>query len=379
MKADVVVVGGGVMGASTAFHLAEAGVDVLLAERDTLGSGSTSRAAGGVRTQFSDPVNIALSVRSLELLERFGTRPGGEIDLRRHGYLFLLDNPADVAEFTSSIALQNSLGLTGNRMVPVEEAVELSPPVSPNGLLAAAYSPDDGHCTPEAVVQGYARGARQFGARILQHCPVTGISLSGGEITGVSTSSGFISTSTVVCTAGAWSSAVGDMVGVSLPVRPLRRQIRTTTPISWLPSRLPLTIDFSSSFYFHLEGQGLLIGMSDPEEEFGYNTQMSDSWLGRLGEAVSLRAPRLAEVGLARGWAGLYEVSPDHNAMVGEATSVSRFLYATGFSGHGFQHGPAIGEVLRDLVLGTTPGIDVSALDAQRFAGSSIRPEHNIV
>ncbi|MEV4318982.1 FAD-binding oxidoreductase [Actinocrispum sp. NPDC049592] len=379
MRADVVVIGGGVMGASTAFHLAEAGVDVLLAERDTLGSGSTSRAAGGVRTQFSDPVNIALSVRSLELFAQFGTRPGGEIDLHRHGYLFLLDNPADVAEFTSSIALQNSLGVTGNRMLSVAEAVELSPPVSPNGLLAAAYSPGDGHCTPEAVVQGYARGARRFGARILQHCSVTGISSSGGEITGVSTSSGFISTSTVVCTAGAWSSTVGDMVGVSLPVRPLRRQIRTTTPIPWLPPRLPLTIDFSSSFYFHLEGQGLLVGMSDPDEEFGYHTAVSDSWLERLGEAVSLRAPRLAEVGLARGWAGLYEVSPDHNAMVGEAPSVSRFLYATGFSGHGFQHGPAIGEVLRDLVLGHPPGIDVSALDAQRFAGSAVRPEHNIV
>jgi sarcosine oxidase subunit beta len=373
-----VVIGGGVMGVSTAFHLAEAGVDVTLVERSSLGSGSTSRAAGGFRTQFSDPVNIALSQRSLALFEQFGTRPGGEIDMRQDGYLFLLDNPDDVRSFTDSIALQNSMGLP-NRMVSVEEAVELSPPISPNGLLAAAYSPLDGHCTPEAVVQGYARAARRLGATIRPQCAVTGISVTGGSITGVSTDQGFISAGTVVCTAGAWSTAVGEMAGVSLPGRPLRRQIRTTTPVPWLPSRLPLTIDFSSSYYFHLEGQGLLIGMSDPDQKFGFDLRVTDEWLIRLAAAVERRTPRLADVGIARGWAGLYEMSPDHNAMVGESPEISRFLYATGFSGHGFQHGPAIGEVLRDLILGNSPAIDVSTLDATRFTTATLHPEHNVV
>jgi sarcosine oxidase subunit beta len=378
VKAEVVVIGGGVMGVSTAFHLAEAGVDVLLLERDLLGSGSTSRAAGGVRAQFSDPVNIALGLRSLAAFEQFGTRPGGEIDLRQDGYLFLLDDPGDVRAFEASVALQNSLGVP-SRIIDVAEACALSPLVNPDGLLAAAYSPRDGHCTPEAVVQGYASAARRLGAVIRQRCEVTGIAVNGGEIVGVQTNQGIVETSNVICAAGAWSAAIGDMAGVSLPVKPLRRQIRVTSPIAWLPPGLPMTIDFGSTFYFHPEGRGLLIGMSDPDQEFGFDLHVSDEWLDRLGSAVQRRAPRLADVGIARGWAGLYEVSPDHNAMVGESPDVSRFLYATGFSGHGFLQGPAIGEVLRDLVLGRSPVIDVSELDAARFARATTKAEHNIV
>ena len=173
-RAEVVVVGGGVMGLSTAFHLAEAGVDVLLVERDELGSGSTCRAAGGVRAQFSDPANIELARRSLAAFERFGERPGAEIDLRQHGYLFLLDDEADVAAFEAGVRLQNELGVP-SRMLTVDQALELSPLVVGDGLLAAAFSPTDGHCTPEAVVQGYARGARALGARIRRHCAVNGI------------------------------------------------------------------------------------------------------------------------------------------------------------------------------------------------------------
>jgi sarcosine oxidase subunit beta len=166
---------------------------------------------------------------------------------------------------------------------------------------------------------------------------------------------------------------------LSLPVRPLRRQIRITEPVPGLPPRLPMTIDFASTFYFHPEGPGLLMGMSDPDQEYGFDLRVSDDWLERLGASVEHRAPALADVGIASGWAGLYEITPDHNAVVGEAPDVSRFLYATGFSGHGFLQGPAIGEVLRDLVLGHRPVIDVSELDAGRFARRSARPEHNLV
>jgi sarcosine oxidase subunit beta len=378
VRADVVVIGGGVIGTSIAFHLAEAGVGVTLLERDMLAAGSTSRAAGGVRAQFSDPVNIALGARSLALFEEFGTRPGAEIDLRQHGYLFLLDNDSDAAAFARSVALQNEMGVR-SRMLAVEEACTLAPLVSPDGLVAAAFSPRDGHCTPEAVVSGYAAGARRHGAVIRQHCAVTEILVRGGDITGVRTDDGVVPTNTVICAAGAWSAAVGELIGVELPVRPLRRQIRVTGPIPNLPPRLPMTIDFGTTFYFHPEGPGLLMGMSDPDEEFGFQLSVSDAWLERLAEAVQRRAPRLADVGIARGWAGLYEVTPDHNAIVGEVTEVSRFLYATGFSGHGFLQGPAIGEVMRDLVLGRPPEIDVSALDVRRFAARPARREHNVV
>ncbi|TCO44241.1 NAD(P)/FAD-dependent oxidoreductase [Actinocrispum wychmicini] len=378
MKADVVVIGGGVMGVSTTFHLAAAGVNVLLLERDSLGSGSTSRAAGGVRAQFSDPVNIALGQHSLAAFERFAQDPGFPIDLRQNGYLFLLDKSSDVDAFTAGVELQNSMGVP-SRMIDVAEACALSPLIAPTGLLAAAYSPRDGHCTPEAVVQGYAAAARRLGATILSHTEVTGISVSDGEITGVRTVSDFVTTSVVVCTAGAWSAAIGEMAGVPLPVRPLRRQIRVTSPLPWLPPGLPMTIDFGSTFYFHPEGPGLLFGMSDPDQEYGFDLHVSDEWLDRLGPVVERRAPQLADVGIARGWAGLYEVSPDHNAMVGESPDISRFLYATGFSGHGFLQGPAIGEVIRDLVLGHSPFVDVSSLDARRFAGSFSKAEHNTV
>jgi sarcosine oxidase subunit beta len=377
-RAEVIVVGGGVMGLSTAFHLAEAGVDVLLVERDELGSGSTCRAAGGVRAQFSDPANIELARRSLAAFERFGQRPGAEIDLQQHGYLFLLDDEADVEAFEAGVRLQNELGVQ-SRMLTVDQALELSPLVVGDGLLAAAFSPTDGHCTPEAVVQGYARGARALGARIRQHCAVTGIEIADGAITGVRTTQGLVDTSTVVVTAGAWSAAVGEMAGVPLPVVPLRRQIIVTSEMPDLPADLPMTIDFGTTFYFHPEGPGLLIGMSDPNQQPGFHLSTDDEWLPGLADAVQRRAPALTDVGIAHRWAGLYEMSPDHNALIGEAHGVSRLLYATGFSGHGFLQGPAVGEVLRDLVLGVPPVVDVSGLSVDRFAASSERPELNCV
>jgi sarcosine oxidase subunit beta len=377
--AEVVVIGGGVMGTSIAFHLAEAGVRrVVLVERDELGSGSTSKAAGGVRAQFSDEVNIRLGARSLEAFTRFRDRPGQEIDLHRVGYLFLLSRPEDVASFERSVALQNELGVP-SRMITVAEARRLSPLIDADGLLAAAFSPDDGHCAPESVVLGYATGARRHGATILTHCEVTGIDTDGGEVRAVRTSRGRIETSAVVCAAGAWSAAIGRMAGADLPVEPLRRQIVFTEPMPGLPRPVPMTIDFTTSFYFHAEGEGLMLGMSDPDERPGFLLSRSDAWLPRLTEAIGVRAPRLLDVGLTGGWAGLYEVTPDHNALIGEEETVSRFLYATGFSGHGFLQGPAVGEVVRDLYLGRTPFTDIAPLRAARFAGDLLRPEINRV
>ena len=378
-RASVVVVGGGVIGLSTAYHLARAGVsDVVLIERDTFGSGSTCKAAGGVRAQFSDAVNIELGARSLQAFETFEATFGQEIDLHQVGYLFLLETPEQVETFEKNIALQNELGVP-SRLIEVAEAKALSPLISTEGLLAAAYSPTDGHCTPESVVAGYAGAARRAGARLVRGCTVTGIGSRAGAITHVVTEQGSIETDTVICAAGAWSGSLGAMVGVDLPVQPLRRQIITTAPMPGLYPETPFTIDFTTSFYFHGEGQGLLLGMSDPHETPGFRLDTSDDWLAGLGDAIQRRAPAISEVGLGAGWAGLYEMTPDHNALVGEAEGVSRFLYATGFSGHGFLMGPAIGEVMRDLYLGRSPVVDVSPLSAARFADTGLRPELNIV
>jgi sarcosine oxidase, subunit beta len=378
-RAGVVVVGGGVIGTSIAFHLAEAGVpEVVLVERDQLASGSTSKAAGGVRAQFSDPLNIQLGARSLRAFAEFGARPGHEIDFRRVGYLFLLSRAEDVAVFERSIELQHQLGVP-SRLIDPGEARRLSPAIDTGGLLAAAFSPEDGLATPEAVVHGYAAGARRHGAHIETGCELLEVRLRGEAIAAVVTSKGVVETPVLVCAAGAWSRQVGAMVGLELPVTPSRRQVLLTEPVPGLPERFPMTIDLTSSFYFHREGPGLLMGMSLDDEPPGFNLDRDDAWIPRLAEAIALRAPSLADVGVASGWAGLYEVTPDDNALIGEAPRPARFLYATGFSGHGFLQGPAVGEVVRDLVLGRTPPVDVAPLAVDRFQEGRDRHERNIV
>jgi sarcosine oxidase, subunit beta len=368
-----------VMGTSIAFHLAEAGVGgVVLVERAELASGSTSRAAGGVRMQFSDELNVRIAKRSIEAFEAFGERPGAEIDLRQVGYLFLLSRAEDLETFERGVRLQNELGVP-SRMISSAEARELCPLIETGGVLAASFCPRDGHATPEAVVQGYAAGARGHGAHIATRCEVQAIETSGGEVRAVQTSRGRIGTGTVVCAAGAWSAGVGQMAGVELPVTPYRRQVLYTEPLAGLPDALPMTIDFATSFYFHREGRGLLLGMSDAREPPGFELETDDAWLGPLMEAAARRAPSLVGVGVAGGWAGLYEVSPDHNALIGEAPAPSRFLYATGFSGHGFLQGPAVGEIVRDLYLDRAPFVDVAPLSADRFELGGARPEYNIV
>jgi sarcosine oxidase subunit beta len=383
-QASVVIVGGGVMGTSIAFHLAEAGVaDVLLLEQAQLGSGSTCKAAGGVRAQFSDPVNIALGLRGLDAFERFPERPGQEIDLRQPGYLFLLTTPEQVAVYEESIGLQNRMGVP-SRMLTPQEAVSLSPAVDADGLLAAAFHQRDGYCSPESVVLGYATGARRHGATIRTGVTVTGIRSAGGDITAVETDQGTVQTGTVVCAAGAWSREVGALAGVDLPVEPLRRQILISEPLpadllAVLPDTVPMTIDAGTTFYFHREGPGLLLGMSYQDEEPGFRPEYSEEWLPDLMAAIAVRAPALLDLGIAHRWVGMYEVTPDHNALLGEFAHVSRFLYATGFSGHGFLQGPAVGEVIRDLYLGTETIIDVTPFTADRFASGLHRGEVNIV
>jgi sarcosine oxidase subunit beta len=377
-RADVVIVGGGVMGTSIAFHLAEAGAtDVLLLERAELASGSTSRAAGGVRTQFSDELNIQIAKRSIEAFADFSRRPGWEIDLHQVGYLFALTTPEQVETFGQSIELQNRLGVPSVLLTP-DEVGRHNPLIRLDDVLAGAFCRLDGHATPEAAVQGYATAARAHGATIATGCAVDAIELEDGEVRAVVTAQGRVETGTVVCTAGAWSRAVGAMAGVELDVTPLRRQVLVTEAVPDLPASLPMTIDFANGFYFHREGNGLLMGVNFVEQP-GFELEYDEKWLPELADAIEHRAPSLASAGVRASWAGLYEVSPDHNALIGEAGGVSRFLYATGFSGHGFLQAPAVGEIVRDLVLRRDPFVDVSSLSADRFARGDERPERNII
>ena len=378
-RASTVIIGGGVMGTSIAFHLAEAGVrDIVLIEADQLGSGSTSKAAGGVRLQFSDAVNIELALRSMDAFERFAQRPGGDISLRQVGYLMLLTDPTDVDTFTANVRLQNEMGVP-SRMLTAREAGALAPLANVDDVLAASFCARDGHADTGAVVRGYADAARQLGVRIITGATVTAVERDDREITAVVAAHRRIETDTIICAAGPWSGGVGALAGVDLPVVPVRRPVWYTEPIADLPSDHPFTIDFTTGFYFHEEGPGLLFGMADPDQPPGFDVELRPDWLEVVAEVAARRAPRLADVGIAGGWSGFYETTPDHNAVIGSARGVPRFFYATGFSGHGFLLGPAVGEVVRDLVLDRRPVVDVSAFSAERFSVSSGRPERNII
>ena len=377
-RAAVVVVGGGAIGTSVAFHLAEAGVDTCLLERDALSSGSTSRAAGGVRTQFSDPLNVAIGLRSVEALSRFAKRPGGEIDFHQVGYLFLLDREEDVEVFRRNVALQNALGVP-SRLVEPAEAGELSPLAGLEGVLAATFCALDGHASPEDVTQAYAAGARADGATVLTGIEAIAVETEGDAVRAVATSEGRIATGTVVCAAGVWSPALLRPLGVELPIEPVLREVVTTGPVHGLPGSIPLTVDFSTGFYFHREGPGLLVGMADRAQPPGFDAPTDPDWLVRVSEVAARRAPAFLDLGIASGWKGYYEVTPDHNGLVGAAPGLERVLYATGFSGHGFMQAPAVGEIVRDLVLLREPFVDVSPLSADRFAADALRPEHNVI
>jgi sarcosine oxidase subunit beta len=354
--ADAVVIGGGAMGTSTAWHLRRLGLDdVVVVERETLASGSTGKAAGGIRTQFADELNIRIALRSMAEFEHME-----EIEWRRNGYLFLLDDEDDLYAFRQALALQQSLGVPSIEL-SVDDVIAKVPQVATDGLVGATFCSLDGYATPEAVVHWYAREVR-----VLQGCEVTGIDVIRGRIRAVETSRGRIETTIVVCCAGVWSPEIGAMVGIDLPVRGEKRWIWFSPRDGGLPDSLPLTIDFSTGFYVHREGPGVAFGGRENDLEL-------------IEPHVTRRLPILTELPVQSAWWGWYEQSPDQNAIVGETEEVSRFLYATGFSGHGFQQAPAIGEHIAQLVTGQIPSLDLSAFSQQRFTTGEGRPERFVV
>jgi len=377
--ADVVIVGGGVMGCSLAYHLARRRVDVLLLERAALGSGSTARNAGGVRQQFSSEVNVRIQMRSVRMLVDFEEEIGVPADFRQVGYLMLLSRPQDADDFRKLVEMWHRLGLEEARWVDPAEARRLVPAMTVDDLIGGTYCPSDGIASPDAVTMGYAGAARRLGARIREGTEVTGIDVEGGRVAGVRTTAGSVATRVVFNCAGPWAAAVGDMAGVPVPVQPFRRHIWVSDRIPEVGRETPMTVDFATTFYFHPEGDGVLFGMSDREEASTFSTEINEGFMERVVEAALHRLPALERAGIRTAWAGLYETTPDHQAILGPAAGVAGFWCACGFSGHGFMQAPAAGQLLTQLLIDGRSDIDLSPLGHLRFGAGTLAAERNVI
>ncbi len=382
--ADVVIVGGGCMGASVAYHLARLGVtDVVLLEREQmLGTGSTGRNAGGVRHQFSNEANIRLSIESIALLERFADEVGQPIDFHQDGYLFLLSD-ASVETFRRNVALQRRLGVDVQWLDGIE-AERLAPGLSAEGIAGATFCERDGIADPNGVTMGFARAAQAAGVDVTRDTEVTGIRVERGRIAGVETTRGAIDTRKVVNASGPHARSIGRMAGAEVPVEPYRRHIFIAAApagdAAWrVPASRIMVIDFETTFYFHREGAGLLFGMGDPDESPTFDTTVQWDFLPQVIEVAVQRLPALADASISHAWAGLYEVTPDANPIIGPAPGVDGLFLINGFSGHGFQHSPAAGRILADVIAGRDPHFDLTPFAAARFAAGSESGERYFV
>ncbi len=378
-RADVVIVGGGVHGASVAYHLATKGVrDIVVLERDRLGAGSTSRNAGGGRLQFSTEINVRLSQRSLPRWERFADEMGVDIGLHQVGYLILITSERDVAPFERSLAMWSRLGVPAQRLD--QHAVrEIFPELQVDDLRFATFCAKDGYLDSTSLLNGYVARARALGVRFREGEPVTAIDRASAGISGVRTPKGAIATETLVNAAGPWAAQVGALCGVDLPITPLRRQVFVTDPVPGLEHDFPLTVEMATSFYFRRESGGVLMGMADPADKPGFDDSVNWDFLPTIVERGLERLPPLERAKVKTGWAGFYEDTPDKHPILGRIAGVPGFICVAGFSGHGLMHAPAAGEAIAELIVDGKTTLDISALSFDRFARGELIREHNVI
>jgi sarcosine oxidase, subunit beta len=380
--ADVVIVGGGVVGASAAYHLASAGAGrVLVLEReDRLGAGSTGACAGGFRTQFSSEVNIRLSQASVPMITRFTEEHGLPLDVAQHGYLFLVRDERLWREFVRANELQRSLDVEAE-LITAEDAAKLEPGISIEGVVGASYGPEDGIADPSGLTQGYATLARRVGVEVDLGVDVHRVVVDGDRVRGVETRDETIDAPVVVNAAGPWAGEVAATAGVELPLEPIPRHVLVTGTFPGVPERRTLVIDAVSSFYFHREGVGVLMGMGSANERPSFETRADERFIAEelLPKAVEVFPP-LEEAAVEHSWVGLYEMTPDRHPIIGEAPETSGFYLANGFSGHGFQHAPVVGKLLAELIVeGRAATMDVSGLGLERFRAGQLVSERHVV
>ncbi|HLI62720.1 MAG TPA: FAD-binding oxidoreductase [Terriglobales bacterium] len=379
--ADVVIVGGGIVGASIAWHLTEAGCrSVLIVEREPhQGKGSTGKSMGGVRAQFATQPNIQMSLYSIPFYAAFEERLGHPSGYNPQGYLFVATKPSHLDYLRTNQALQKSLGLTQARMLTRDEIVVIIPQLRADDVLGGSFCPTDGFVDPYSVMVGFTTRACEQGATLWRSTQVTAIRRNGNNITGVETTRGEVSTRVVVNAAGPWAAEVAALAGFQLPVEPMRRMLVPTEPFDAVSHKIPMVVDMSTGFHFRPESLGFLLAWNDPEERTGFNSNFEPSFIEKVLTLAADRVPCFENLAVnpKRAWAGLYEMSPDHHAIIGPVAELSGFFCANGFSGHGVMHAPATGRMVADLILhGHTHVIDnVEVLSPARFARGELLQE----
>jgi len=377
--AEVVIIGGGVVGCSIAYHLARKGVVgiYLLEKNPLLGSESTGDCVGGIRHQFSTEINIRLSRESSRKFQVFEDEIGTPIDYKGHGYLFLATSPQELKALEERVALQRRLQVKTEMLTP-EQTQELVPIINTEDLLGASFCRQDGSADPYLVTQGYVRAARQLGVKVFTEKEVIGIEVKRGKVRGVVTNSGRLSTPLVINAAGPYAARVSRMVGIELPVAPYRRQVFIAQPPGAYPNSLPLVVDLEAEFYFKQEGDRFLL-CKKIEEESSFNKNLDWNSLSQVAPTVIHRLPGFEEVPIVGGWAGLRSITPDNHAILGPVPGVEGFICAVGFSGHGFMHAPITGQLIAELVVdGQTSTLDISPLSPERFTHGTLIKEKNI-
>ena len=370
--ADAVLIGGGIVGSSIAYHLVAAGCkSVLVIERESAqGKGSTGKSMGGVRAQFSTPVNIQMSLYSIPFYASFEERLAYPCDYRPQGYLFCATSERHMAYLRANYEKQVAMGLQNVRLVSGDEIRGMLPLLRGDDIVGGSFCSTDGFVDPYSAMIGFMTWASDHGATLWKNASVTGIARKKDSYE-VATTRDLVSARTVVNCAGPWAASIANLVGIDLPVEPLRRMLVPTEPFDQFPHSAPMIIDMSTGFHFRPEGRGFLLAWNDPEETPGYKTDFDASFIEKILTRAADRVPVFenVEVNPKRAWAGLYEMTPDHHPILGESPEVPGFFFANGFSGHGVMHSPATGKILSDLILtGKTDLIDASLLNFSRFA-----------
>ena len=383
--ADVVIIGGGIVGASIAWHLTEAGCrNVLIVEREAhQGKGSTGKSMGGVRAQFATAPNIQMSLYSIPFYAAFEERLGHPSEYRAQGYMFVATKAAHLEYLRTNQQLQKALGLTQVRMLTREEIIDIVPQLRSDDILGGSFCASDGFVDPYSVMVGFTTRACEQGATLWRATEVTAIQRNGSGIAGVETTRGAVATKAVVNAAGPWAAKVAALAGVKLPVEPLRRMLIPTEPFDGVSHAVPMTVDMSNGFHFRPESLGFLLAWNDPEEAAGYKTDFEPSFIEKVLVRAADRVPCFENLAVnpKRAWAGLYEMSPDHHAIIGPVADVPGFFCANGFSGHGVMHAPATGKITADLILhGSTKVVDkVEVLSPARFEKGELLHETAIL